>query len=83
MLITRVRARDAHLLETSQGSYEFLNQPEVRAQPPEQENQQQDHEGDNYQILQITSADVRRIIKVDEFSLAIVTTTIARTSGVR
>jgi hypothetical protein len=32
---------------------ELLDQPEVRAQPPEQQKQQQGYQGNNYQILQI------------------------------
>jgi hypothetical protein len=45
---------------------ELLDQPEVRAQPPEQQNQQQGYQGDNYQILQITfSAVMGRLMMSD------------------
>jgi hypothetical protein len=44
----------------------LLDQKEVRAQPPEQEDQQQGYQGDNYQVLQITfSADMRRLMMRD------------------
>ena len=48
----------AHLLDVTQGIDELLDQPEVRAQPPEQEKQQQGYQGNNYQILQITFSAV-------------------------
>ena len=58
LLLTGIRARGARLLELPQGSDEFLDQPEVRAQPPEQQKQQQGYEGDNYQVLQIAFSAV-------------------------
>lgn len=77
-------------METSQGFDELLNQPEVRAQPPEQKDQQQDNEGDNDQILQITfSAVVRRIMmptragRLGKTALAIFTAPAACCAGIR
>jgi hypothetical protein len=50
-------------LEVAQRLDEFLDHSEVRAQPPEQQNQQQGNQGDNYQVLQIPfSAVMRRIM---------------------
>ncbi len=56
----------AHLLNPPQSIDEFLNEPEVRAQPPEQKDQQQGYEGDNYQVFQITfSAVLGRLMVSD------------------
>lgn len=59
LLITRIRASCAHLLEVAKRLDEFLDDSEVRTQPPEQQNQQQGNQGDNYQVLQITFSAVR------------------------
>ena len=48
----------ARLLNFPEGVDELLEQPEVRAQPPEQQQQQQGYQGDNYQILQINFSAV-------------------------
>ena len=45
-LFPGIGARDG-LLELSQGVDELLNQSEVRAQPPEQQDQQESYQGDN------------------------------------
>jgi hypothetical protein len=63
LLITRSRAGRVHLLEVAQRLDEFLNHPEVRAQPPEQQKQQQSNQSNNYQVLQVPfSAVVRRFM---------------------
>ena len=54
LFISRARTGRPHLLEVAQRLDEFLDHSEVRAQPPEQQNQQQGNQGDNYQVLQIT-----------------------------
>ena len=54
----RIHAGRAHLLDPPQGFDEFLDQLEVRAQPPEQENQQQCYQRDNYHVLQITFSTI-------------------------
>jgi hypothetical protein len=56
--ITRSPARSADLLEVAQRPDELLNQPEIRSQPPEYQDQQQGNQRDNYQILQITFSTV-------------------------
>jgi len=45
-------------LDLPHGVNELLDETEVRAQPPEYENQQQGYQDDNYQILQITFSAV-------------------------
>ena len=66
MSIAGIRASGAGLLELPQGSDEFLDQPEVRAQPPEQQKQQQGYQGDNYQVLQVPfSAKISRLMVTD------------------
>jgi hypothetical protein len=60
LLITRIRASRACLLEVAQGFNELLDELEVRAEPPEQQNQQQGNQGDNYQVLQIPFSAVMR-----------------------
>jgi hypothetical protein len=45
-------------LSLPEGVDELLEQPEVRAQPPEQQKQQQGYQSDNYQILQINFSAV-------------------------
>jgi hypothetical protein len=50
-------------LEVAQRLDEFLDHSEIRAEPPEQQKQQQGNQGDNYQVLQIPfSAVMRRIM---------------------
>jgi len=66
LLISGSRAASAHLLDPAQSLDEFFNEPEVRAQPPEQKDQQQGYEGDNYQVFQITfSAVLGRLMVSD------------------
>jgi len=66
LLISGIRALSAHLLNPPQSVNEVLNEPEVRAQPPEQKDQQQGYQGDNYQVFQITcSAGLRRLMISD------------------
>jgi len=55
-LALRICASCAHLLHLPQSVYELLEKSEVRAQPPEGKNQQQGHQSNNYQVLQITSS---------------------------
>jgi len=57
-LIFGISAISAHLLNLPQSLDEFLNEPEVRAQPPEQKDQEQGYQGDNYQVFQITFSAV-------------------------
>jgi hypothetical protein len=59
LLIWGIHTLSAHLLNPPQSVNEFLRQPEVRAQPPEQKDQEQGYEGDNYQVFQITFSAVR------------------------
>jgi hypothetical protein len=50
-------------LHLPEGVDELLDEPKVRAQPPEQEKQQQGYQGDYYQILQIDySAVMGRLV---------------------
>jgi len=46
-------------LNPPQSLDEFLSEPEVRAQPPEQKNQQQGYQGDDYQVFQIAFSALR------------------------
>jgi len=46
-------------LNPPQSVNEFLSEPEVRAQPPEQKNQQQGYQGDDYQVFQIAFSAIR------------------------
>jgi hypothetical protein len=66
LLISGIRALSAHLLNPPQSVNKFLHQPEVRAQPPEQKDQQQGYQGDNYQVFQIAfSAGLGRLMVSD------------------
>jgi len=57
-LISGICAISAHL-NSPQSLDEFLNEPEVWVQPPEQKDQEQGYQGDNYQVFQITFSAVR------------------------
>jgi hypothetical protein len=62
-LVSGISAVSAHLLNPPQSIDEFLNESEVRAQPPEQKDQQQGYQSDNYQVFQITfSAGLGRLM---------------------
>ena len=53
----------ARLLHLPEGVDELLDEPKVRAQPPEQEKQQQGYQRDYNQILQIDySAVMGRLV---------------------
>ena len=57
----RIRAGRTHLLNLPQCINKLLDEPEVRAQPPEQKEHQQGDQGDNYQVLQITFRRLWRV----------------------
>jgi hypothetical protein len=53
------RSRRTHLLNLPQGFDELLNESQVWTQPPEQEEKQQGHQNNNYQVFQIKFPAIR------------------------
>jgi hypothetical protein len=54
-----------------------LDKSEVRAQPPEGKNQQQGHQSNNYQVLQITSSALWEILVRGSLRLTAILSTAA------